>query len=136
MKKLNIKQVLTVTAAFILFSAAVIFVYLKQLRIEMTAEAGLVAGVIIDREQQYFNLYGEFAALEERTGSEALKIDLKENKYFTLMSIEVIENTLTLYAKCVKGFFKGTQLTVKYDNLKGVTDYEIKEKTKISLSRL
>ncbi|MDR2426772.1 MAG: hypothetical protein LBD46_06320 [Endomicrobium sp.] len=136
MRKLNIKQISAITAIFILFAVASGFVYLKQLRIEMTVEAGLVSGTIIDRQQQYFNLYGEFTALEERSNSEVLKIDLKENKYFTSMRIEVMGNTLMLYAKCPKGFFKGTQLYVKYNNLKGVTYYEIQEKTKIPLARL
>lgn len=136
MKTLNKKQIIIIFSAFAFFALAAFFVYLKQLRIEMTAEAGLVAGTIVEREQQYFNLYGEFAALEERSKSEALKLDIEHNKYFNTMKIDVIENTVMLYLFCKKGFFKGTEMYVQYNNSKGVTDYRIKEKTKIPLPRL
>jgi hypothetical protein len=136
MKKLNAKQILIVAAAIVFFTLAAVFVYLKRLRIEMTAEAGIVAGITVDREQRYFNSYGEFAALEERSGSEALGINFAENKYFDKLRIETVENTVMIYAVCTKGFFKGTELYVEYNNIKGVTDYRIKEKTKIPLPRL
>ena len=135
MKKLNKKQIIIVAAALVFFTAAAVFVYLKQLRIEMTAEAGLVAGVVIGREQAYFNVYGEFTALEELPKSEALQISLEGNKYFTLMRIEVIEDTVILHARCTKGFFKGTELHTKYNKRDGITEYEIVEKTKIPLPR-
>ncbi|MCL2143992.1 MAG: hypothetical protein FWH43_00640 [Endomicrobia bacterium] len=136
MKNLNKKQSLIIAAAMAFFSAAAIFVYLKQLRIEMTSEAGLVAGTVINREQTYFNAYGEFIALEELPKSEALQISLEKNKYFTLMRIEVIEDTVILHARCTKGFFKGTELYAKYNKRDGMTEYEIREKTKIPFTRL
>ena len=131
MRKLNKKQIIVLAAALAFFTAAAVFVYLKQLRIEMTAEAGLVAGMVINREQAYFNAYGEFAALEELPKSEALKINLEGNKYFTLMRIEAVDDTFMLYAKCTEGFFKGTELYAKYNIRDGMTEYEIREKTKI-----
>ncbi|MCL1973016.1 MAG: hypothetical protein FWG57_08545 [Endomicrobia bacterium] len=136
MKKLNKKQIIIVAAIFVFFAAAAIFVYLKQLRIEMTAEAGVVAGTIISREQAYFNAYGEFDALEELSKSEALQISLEGNRYFTLMRIEAVGDTLMLYAKSTDGFFKGTELYVKYNIRDGMTEYEIIEQTKIPLPRL
>ena len=135
MKKLNGKQIIIIVAAAVLFTAATVFVYLKHLRLEMTAEAGAVAGMVISGQQEYFSVYGEFIALEENSKSEALGISLESNKYFTLMRIEVMENTAVLYAVCQKGFFEGTELYVKYDRFKGVTDYKITEKTKIPLLR-
>jgi hypothetical protein len=136
MTKLNKKQIIIIAAAFAFFAAAVIFVYLKQLRIEMTAEAGVSAGIVIRNEQQYFNKYGEFAALEERSASDALGISLEQNQYFNLMKIDVIENTVMLRLMCVKGFFNGTQVYVRYNNFDGITEYTINEKTKIPLPRL
>lgn len=136
MKRLNKKQIIIIIAVTAFFAVAAIFVYLQQLRIEMTAEAGILAGTVVDKEQRYFNMYGEFAALEERSKSEALVMSIERNKYFTLMSIDVAGNSLILYARCPDGFFKGTELRVAYNPDGGVTDYIITEKTKIPLPRL
>ena len=116
--------------------AAAGFVYLNQLRIEMTIEAGWTAGAVISKEQKYFDVYGEFAALEESGKSEALGINLSQNDFFTLMRAEVVENTVIFYAVCPKGFFRGTEVYAKYNNKNGMTEYEIRERSKIPLPRL
>lgn len=136
MINLNKKQTAILLASVIFFTAAAGFVYLKKMRLDMTAEAGLIAGTVINREQAYFNQYGEFIALEELSKSDALQINIENNKYFTLMRIDVIENTVMLRVMCRKGFFKGTEVYAKYNNSRGMTEYEIKEKTKIPLPRL
>lgn len=129
----NKKQIAVIFSFFFLFTASTFFVYLKSLRIEMFAEAGFVAGAVVKAEREYFELRGGFAAVEEGSGSPALSVDLKANKYFTLMSIKSEGDALKLRSECSEGFFKGTELYVSYNIHSGVTGYEIREKTKIPL---
>ncbi len=129
----NKKQIAVIVSFFFLFTASAFFVYLKRLRIEMFSEAGFVAGAIVKAEREYFELRGGFAVVEEGSGSPALSVDLKANKYFTLMSIQSYGEELKLRSKCPGGFFKGTELYVSYNIHSGVTGYEIREKTKIPL---
>ena len=79
----NKKQIAVIFSFFFLFTASTFFVYLKSLRIEMFAEAGFIAGAVVKAERKYFKLRSRFAAVEEGSGSPALSVDLKANKYFT-----------------------------------------------------
>ena len=136
MRYFTAKQIFFLLASAAVFTLAVFFVYSRHLYAEMFAEAGIVAGNIVAQEEKYFNGYGEFAALERRSFSQALGIDLRDNKYFTAMRIETFGNEMILHAYIEKGFFKATELIVKYGIFTGVSEYEIKEKTKIPLPRL
>jgi len=135
MKK-NIFPVIFLVAVFVFFALSVCFVYLKQVRIDMNNEAGLITGVILKKQNMYFAATGRFAEFGDTVSSRGLAINLSANRFFTLMRSEVSGETLTVTITCTSGFFKGTQAVAKYDNKNGMTEYTVVEKSSIRLPRL
>ncbi|MCL2335042.1 MAG: hypothetical protein FWC57_03155 [Endomicrobia bacterium] len=134
--KRNISAVVFPVAVCAFFALSVCFVYLKQVRIEMLNEAGIITGVILKKQNMYFTQTGKFLEFGDTPSSSELGIDLSANVFFTLMKAEVYGDVLTVTITNTKGFFKGTRSVSKFDNKNGMTHYEVIEKSSIPLPRL